>query len=260
MWNSREHVQAQSSLDSFSADTTSTISSAASVVADSVRRLALFPRSPEPSSSRATDDLVGAFDRLGFTSAPDMTDEVMDTFERTSVADPHQAIASPNIETSSYPDLDTSPSPDLDTSSPIDMPSSDPIQYPVDSPPISNRIRMPLPPRDKRENNVLTTRALRILTDVENSIQNCAAKLNGLPTESVRRDVENTVSKSRQSVENVTRSTLSINTLKEKVARHILHVENRLIELDTLQPLEVKTGPVEYPNGESSITTRSSLI
>src|SRR5882672_1936828 len=67
-------------------------------------------------------------------------------------------------------------------------------------PPISNRIRMPLPPRDKRENNVLTTRALRILTDVENSIQNCAAKLNGLPTESVRRDVENTVSKSRQSV------------------------------------------------------------
>ncbi|KIM72043.1 hypothetical protein PILCRDRAFT_16498 [Piloderma croceum F 1598] len=260
MWNSREHVQAQSPLDSFSTDTTSTISSTASIVADSVRRLALFPRSPEPSSSRATDDLVGAFDRLGFTSAPDMTDEDIDTFGCMSFADPHQTIASPDIETSSYPDLDASPSPDLDTSSPIDMPLSDPIQYPVDSPPISSRIRMPLPPRDKRENNVLTTRALKILTDVENSMQNCATKLNSLPTESIRRDVENTVSKSRQSVENVTRSTLSINTLKEKVAGHILHVENRLIELDTLQPLEVKTSPVEYPNGESSITTQRSSI
>jgi hypothetical protein len=91
-------------------------------------------------------------------------------------------------------------------------------------------------------------------------MQTCAAKLNDLPAESVCQDVENIVSRSRQTVEKVTRSTPSIDTLKEKVARHILHIQNRLIELDALHPLEIKTNPVEYPNGESSITTRSLSI
>jgi len=255
MWNSREQVQAQASSDSLSADTASTISSAASVVAESVRRLALFSRSTDSSPSHATDDLVGAFDRLGVRGpSPHRTDEVIDALEHMSLADPRQPIAtSLDTETSSYSDLDTS-------SSPVDAPSADPIQYPVDSPPANSHIRIPRLSRDKRENNVLTTRALKTLTDVERLMQTCAAKLNGSPTESVRQDVENTVSRSRQTVEKVTRSTPSIDTLKEMVARHILHIQNRLMELDALHPLETKTDPVEYPNGESSITTRRSSI
>jgi hypothetical protein len=83
-------------------------------------------------------------------------------------------------------------------------------------------------------------------------MQECVAKLSGLPAKSVWDDVANSVSQSRQRVEKVTRSTPSINTLKKKVASHILHVENRLIELDTLFP-SPRVGTVEHANGESSL-------
>ena len=312
MWNSREHVQAQAS---FSADNTPIISSATSVVAEGVRRIALLSHSTDSSPSYVTDDLVAAFDRLG-VRGPHRTGEHM------SLADPQQPITSLDTETSFSPvdapttdpvaegvrhiapfshSIDSSPScvtddlvaafdqlgvsslsphgadegvdalehmdpqqpiTSLDTetsSSPVDAPSTDPIQYPVDSP-ASSHMRIPRPSRDKRENNVLTTRALKTLTDVERLMQTCAARLNDIPAESVRHEVENTISQSRQTVERVTRSTPSIDALKDKVVQHILHIQNRLIELNALHPLEIKAEPVEYPNGVSSITTRSSSI
>jgi hypothetical protein len=48
-----------------------------------------------------------------------------------------------------------------------------------------------------------------------------AGKLAGSPAKSVRDDVKNTISQSRQKVEKVTRSTPQINDLKEKVARPV---------------------------------------
>jgi hypothetical protein len=107
-------------------------------------------------------------------------------------------------------------------------------------------------PRDKRETNVHTTRALNVLRDVDRLMQESADKLVGSPAKSTRDDVTNTISQSRQKVEKVTRSTPQIDDLKTKVARHILHIENRLIELDTLFPSTHgdRTVPVEHLNGE----------
>lgn len=263
MWNSREHVQARIPSDSFSASTVSTVSSAASAVAESVRRLALSSRS---SGSSSTDDLAGAFSSMGLTDpsyntsqSPRIFDEIIHTFEDMSLADPQQPISSSDVETSPSPDNDASSLDNNASSSPIE-PSSDPIQPPIESSPVNSRAYISRLSRDKRENNVHTTRALKILTDIEHSMQDCATELNGVPTDSVRQEVENIVSRSRQVVEKVTRSTPSIIALKEKVARRILHVQNRLIELDALQRPEVRASPVEQPNGKSSITTRTWSI
>ena len=211
-------------------------------VAEGVRHIAPFSHSIDSSPSCVTDDLVTAFDQLGVSSlSPHGADEGVDALEHM---DPQQPITSLDTKTSS---------------SPVDAPSTDPIQYPVDSP-ASSHMRIPRPSRDKWENNVLTTRALKTLTDVERLMQTCAARLNDIPAESVRHEVKNTISRSRQTVERVTHSTPSIDALKDKVVQHILHIQNRLIELNALHPLEIKAEPVEYPNGVSSITTRSSSI
>ena len=101
---------------------------------------------------------------------------------------------------------------------------------------------------------------LKTLTDVERLMQTCAVRLNDIPMESICYEVKNTISQSHQTVERVTCSTPSIDALKEKVVQHILHIQNQLIELNALYPLEIKAEPVEYPNGVSSITTQSLSI
>ena len=232
MWNSWEHVQAQAS---FSADNTSTIFSAASAVMEGVHHIALFSHFSDPSLSHVTNDLVTAFDHLGIRG-PHRINEGVNALQNMSFTNPWQPITSLDTKTSS---------------SPVDMPSTDPIQYPMDSPPANSHIPIPWPSCDKQENNVLTTHALKTLMDVERLMQTCAAKLNDMPTESLCHNVENTVSQSCQTVDRVTCSTPSIDTLNEKVVWHILHIQNWLIELDTLHCLEIKANPMEYLNGES---------
>ena len=202
-------------------------------VAEGVHHFAPFSHSIDSSPSCVTDDLVAAFDQLGVSSlSPHGADKGIDALEHM---DPQQPIASLDTET---------------LSSPVDAPSTDPIQYPVDSP-ASSHMCIPQPSCDKQESNVLTMHALKTLTDVERLMQTCAARLNDIPVESIHHEVENTISRSCQTVERVTHSTPSIDALKENVVQHILHIQNQLIELNALYPLEIKAEPVEYPNGVS---------
>ena len=182
------------------------------------------------------------------------SNEFIDAFSRMRLGDTCQA-PSP----SSCPDASSRPSDDLAnvTPPPTETSSSHTAdEFPANCPQVNQHSRTPLPHRDKREHNIHTSRALKILNDIDLGMEDCAIKIRGEPTQSVREDAANAVSESRRVVEKVTRSTPSINTLKDKVARHILHVENRLIELDTLLPLEVAKGPTEYSNGEISIITQ----
>ena len=138
--------------------------------------MALFSHSIDSSPSCVTDDLVTAFDQLGVSSlSPHGADEGIDALEHM---DPQQPITSLDTKT---------------LSSPVDAPSTDPIQYPVDSP-ASSHMCIPWPSHDKWENNVLTTHALKTLTVVERLMQTCAARLNGIPMESIHHEVENTIS------------------------------------------------------------------
>jgi hypothetical protein len=238
MWNSREHIQAQPSAQSSSPDSASTATTA-SFVADSIRRLTSSSRN-ELSSPCRTDDLAQSLARLDIqatnpaeNSAVREADNLADSFDRLNI-----------MGTGSHPSPITSSH--ADTS---DLPNvTDPSSSPVDSPAINRRLHA----RDKREENIHTTRALKTLNDIERLMQECADKLVGSPTKSVRDDVANTVFQSRQKVEKVTRSTQQINVLKAKVAKHILHVENRVIELDTLFPSapDERKVPMEYSNGE----------
>jgi hypothetical protein len=241
MWNSREHIQAQPSAKSSSPESASTTTTA-SFVADSIRRLTSSSRN-ELSSPRGTDDLAQSLARRDIrathiapvnpaeTSAVREADNLADSFDRLNIMGSHPPpITSSHVDTSDLPNV------------------TDPSSSPVDSPAINRRLHA----RDKLEDNVHTIRALKTLNDIEQLMQECADKLVGSPTKSVRDDVANTVFQSRQKVEKVTRSTPQINVLKAKVAKHILHVENRVIELDTLFPSapDDRNVPVEYSNGE----------
>jgi hypothetical protein len=245
MWNSREHIQARVSDKSSSPDSTNTTTTA-SFVADSIHRLTESFRS-ESSSPCGADDLAESLVRLDIqathktpaaeTSTAREADNLADNFDQLNIMGGHPlSITSLYTGTSDLPN------------------ATDPSSPPVDSPAINRRLHSP---RDKREDNVHTTRALKTLNDIERLMQECAGKLVGSPAKSVRDDVENTVFQSRQKMERVTRSTPQINVLKTKVAEHILHVENRVIELDTLFPPapDDRTNPVEYSNGERLYAT-----
>jgi hypothetical protein len=239
MWNSREHIQAQASAKPSSPDSANTTTTA-SFVADSIRRLTESSRN-ESSLPRGTDDLAESLTRLDIqatsvtpaeTSTVREANNLADSFDRLDIMGSH-----PSPTTSSH----------ADTSDPPNV--TDPYYPPVDFPPINRRLHSP---RDKREESVHTTRALKTLDDIKRLMQECAGKLVGSPTKSVRDDVATAVFQSRQKVERVTRSTPQINVLKAKVTEHMLHVENRVIELDTLFPPapDDRTIPVEYSNGE----------
>ena len=237
MWNSREHVQAHafntlSSLDSVNPTAT------ASIVADGIRRLTLSSHS-ESSSPHGSDDLAETFHNLNISadpvSPPSVVNEVdnfADSFNRLNITDNHTSLAtSSRAGTSDLPNV-TEPSP-----SPVNS-------YAFD--------RHAHVPRDRQENNVHTTRALKILNDIEQLMQESANKLVSSPAKSVRDDVANKVSEARAKTEKVTRSTPQINILKAKVAQHILHIDNRLVELDALFPSTPsdEATHVEYSNGE----------
>jgi len=241
MWNSREHIQAQPSAKSSSPESASTTTTA-SFVADSIRRLTSSSRN-ELSSPRGTDDLAQSLARRDIrathiapvnpaeTSAVREADNLADSFDQLNIMGSHPPpITSSHVDTSDLPNV------------------TDPSSSPVDSPAINRRLHA----RDKLEDNVHTIRVLKTLNDIEQLMQECADKLVGSPTKSVRDDVANTVFQSRQKVEKVTCSMQQINVLKAKVAKHILHVENRVIELDTLFPSapDDRNVPVEYSNGE----------
>jgi hypothetical protein len=240
MWNSREHIQARAFDISPSPDSANTTTTT-SFVADSIRRLTSHN---QPSSTRDTDDLAETFDRLNIgathiiSATPAETplihdaNNLADEFDQLNVTGSHPSpITSSHANTSYLPNI------------------MDPSPSSVDSPASNRHLHAS---RDKRETNVHTTRALKVLHDVDRLMQENAGKLVGSPTKSVRDGVANTISQSRQKVEKVTRSTPQINASKENVARHILHVENRLIELDTLFPSTHgdRTVPVEHSNGE----------
>lgn len=144
---------------------------------EGVHHITLFSHTSDSSPSHVTDDLVTAFDHLGI-KGPHRTDEGVDALEYMSFTDPWKPITSLDTETSS---------------SPVDVPSTNPIQYPMDSPPVNSHICISQPSHNKQENNVLTMHALKTLTDIERLMQTC------------------------QTVERVTHSTPSIDTLKEKV-------------------------------------------
>ena len=245
MWNSREHIQAQASDESSLADSTITASTL-SVIAKSIRRLTLFQHT---ESSHATDDLTETLQQLDITDIHGSPNSA----SHTGISSSHAADDTPNqlnvMDSHSSPAA-LSPVSSHDRADTFDSPSITDSLLPSINSPNTSRSQASIFARNKRENNVHTTRALKILKEVKKLMEECATKLNGSPTRSVRDDIANTVSQSRQKVENVTRDTPSIKTLKERVARHILHVENRLVELDSLFPSDSKTGPVEYTNRE----------
>jgi hypothetical protein len=248
MWNSREHIQAQT-LDESPLRDSPNPATTASIIAESLRRLTLSSRIESPSP-HATDDLATTFHRL------DISD-----IQETHIAPPHAETSiiheADDFAEGSHPSPITSPQSEPSSSQTADTFDlsniTDPPPSPVDAPGPNRHLH---DPRNKQENNVHTTRALKILNGIEQLMQESAGKLCGSPTKSVRDDVANTLSQSRQKVAKVTRSTPRINALKEMVAQHILHVENRLIELDTLFPPspEDGSGPVEHSNGESLFT------
>ena len=251
MWNSREHIQAQT-LDESPLRDSPNPAATTSIIAESLRRLTSSSRIESPLP-HATGDLAATFHRL------DISD-----IQETPITPPHAETsiiheADDFAEGSHPPPITSSQSEPSSshTADTFDLPNiTDSPPSPVDAPGPNRHLHAP---RDKRENNVLTTRALKTLNDIEQLMQDSAGKLSGSPMKSVRDDVANTLSQSRQKVAKVTRSTPRIDALKETVAQHILHVENRLIELDTLFPpsLDDRSGPVEHSNGESLFTTQN---
>jgi hypothetical protein len=197
------------------------------------------PLRDSPNPATTTSIIAESLRRLTLSSrvespSPHASDDLAAAFHRLDITLPH-----------------------ADTSDTFDPPNiTDPPPSPVNAPGPNRHLHAP---RDKRENNVHTTRALKTLSDIEQLMQESAGKLSGSPTKSVRDDVAKTLSQSRQKVAKVTRSTPRINALKETVAQHILHIENRLIELDTLFPPspDDRSGPVEHSNGESLFTSQN---
>jgi hypothetical protein len=113
MWNSREHIQAQTSDKSSSPDSAGTTTTA-SIVADSIRRLTLSSHR-EPSSSHRTDDLAEILQGLDISDTcptpATPTRDFVDGFA-PNTTDSQPPTPSSNIDTPNLPNImDSPPSP-----------------------------------------------------------------------------------------------------------------------------------------------------
>jgi hypothetical protein len=123
------------------------------------------------------------------------SNEFIDAFSRMRLGDTCQA-PSP----SSCPDASSRASDDLAnvTPPPTETSSSHTAdEFPANRPQVNQHPHTPLPHHDKREHNIHTSRALKILNDIDLGMEDCAIKIRGEPTQSVREDAANAVSESR---------------------------------------------------------------
>ena len=100
----------------------------------------------------------------------------------------------------------------------------------------------------KKERNHRTTKALKVLDQIEMRIGACRSKLARTPTCDSLREAESTLNRLHPAMEKVTRKTPSIGTRKLKISEQLVGLEARIAELKHNLPRSQEN--VFYNSGE----------
>ena len=100
----------------------------------------------------------------------------------------------------------------------------------------------------KKERSNRTTKALKVLDQIEKQIGACQLKLVGTPTRDSLREAESTLNLLHPAMEKVTRKTPSIDARKVKISEQLVGLEARIAELNRNLPRSQEN--VFYISGE----------